>query len=112
VHSNNNLAGERFRMSRHTKGPWHVEKKDRFYAIYSESVPLGIVSPKFLKDKYAAGSNANLMATAPQLLDTLKTVLEHLDNCMIVTCDGFKVNDCDLRKSISDAIMKAQGYRI
>jgi hypothetical protein len=98
-------------MSRHTKAPWHVQKKTKYYAVYSEDTPLALVLPNYIKDKNAAESNANLIATAPQLLETLKRVLEHLDNCMLVTHDGFKIDASSLRASIADAIMKGEGYR-
>lgn len=99
-------------MSRYTKAPWHVQKNEKAYIVYSENKPLAVVLSDYIKDKFAAEANAQLIATAPQLLMTLKKVLEHLDNCMIVTCDGFKTNDSNLRTSIADAIMKAEGYRL
>jgi hypothetical protein len=104
--------GVKFAMNRHTKAPWHVKKKAKYYAVYSENTPLALVLPNYIKDKNAAEANAYLFATAPQLLSTLKKVLEHLDNCMIVTCDGFKTDDSSLRASIADAIMRGEGYRL
>jgi hypothetical protein len=99
-------------MSQRTKAPWRVEKKDKYYAVYAENAPLALVLSNYLSDKSAAEANATLMATAPQLLETLKKVMEHLENCMIVTCDGFKLNDSSLREAVVDAIMRAEGYRI
>jgi hypothetical protein len=99
-------------MSRHTKAPWHVKKKDKYYAIYSENTPLALVLPNYIKNKNVAEANADLIATAPQLLQTLKKVLEHLDNCMIVTHDGFRIDHSSLRASIADAIMRGEGYRL
>jgi hypothetical protein len=98
-------------MSQHTKGPWKVRKGDKYYAVCSGHVPLAAVLPQYIKDEFAAEANARLMATAPQLLEALRKVLDHLDNCMIVTCDGYKINDTTLRESIVDALMKAEGYR-
>jgi hypothetical protein len=98
-------------MSRHTEAPWHIEKKQKYYAVMSKDAPLALVMPNYVQAESAAEANAGLMATAPLLLETLKKVLEHLDNCMIVTCDGFKINDSSLRKCIVDAIMRAEGYR-
>jgi len=100
-----------YSMSRHSQGPWHVKKKEKYYAVYSNNVPISVVLPNYVKEKSTVEANASLIATAPQLLQTLREVLEHLDNCMIVTCDGFKVNDSGLRESITDAIMKAEMYR-
>jgi hypothetical protein len=98
-------------MSRHTEGPWQVKKKSNYYAVYSKNVPLAAVLPNYIRDQSAAKANAILMASAPQLLEALKKVLEHLDNCMIVTCEGFKVDDSSLRKFVVDAVMRAEGYR-
>jgi hypothetical protein len=99
-------------MSRHTQAPWRIIKKDQYYAVCAGNAPLALVFPDFVKDKKTLEANASLIANAPLLLKTLKMVLEHLENCMIVTCDGFKINDSSLRKSIVDAIMRGEGYTI
>jgi len=52
------------------------------------------------------------MASAPRLLEVIKEIKEHLDNNMIVTEEGLKINDSHLRKSIIDAILRAEGYRV
>jgi formate dehydrogenase maturation protein FdhE len=52
------------------------------------------------------------MATAPRLLAIIKEIKEHLDNNMIVTVEGLKINDSHLRESIIDAILRAEGYRL
>jgi hypothetical protein len=52
------------------------------------------------------------MATAPRLLELIKEIKEHLDNNMIVTEEGLKINDSHLRESIIDAILRAEGYRL
>jgi hypothetical protein len=99
-------------MSRHTEAHWRIIKKDRYYAVCAGNAPLALVFPDFVKDKNTLEANASLIANAPVLLETLKKVLERLDNCLIVTCDGFKINDSSLRESIVDAIMRGEGYRI
>jgi hypothetical protein len=98
-------------MSRYTKAPWRVKKKDKYYAICAENDPLALVFPDYAKDKNTFQANVSLIANAPLLLETLKLVAEHLENCMIVTCDGFKINDRSLRQSVFDAIMRAEGYK-
>jgi hypothetical protein len=103
--------GAGFAMSRHTKTPWRVIKKDKYYAVCAGNAPLALVFPDYVKDKNTLEANASLIANAPLLLETLKLVAEHLENCMIVTCDGFKINDRSLRQSVFDVIMKAEGYR-
>ncbi|MCU0644209.1 MAG: hypothetical protein MUC94_08090 [bacterium] len=51
------------------------------------------------------------MAAAPRLLEVLWEIKGHLDNNLIVTEDGVKINDSHLRESIVGAILKAEGYR-
>jgi len=98
-------------MSRHTEGPWNIKMKQKYYAVLSKNIPLALVLPNYIKNRSATEANASLIATAPELLKALKKVLEHLDNCMIVTREGFKINDSSLRESVVDAIMRAEGYR-
>lgn len=85
--------------------------KQKYYAVLSKNIPLALVLPNYIKNRSATEANASLIATAPELLKALKKVLEHLDNCMIVTREGFKINDSSLRESVVDAIMRAEGYR-
>jgi hypothetical protein len=98
-------------MSQHTQTPWRVKKVDKYHAVYSDDVPLALVLSKYVSDKHVAESNAILMANAPLLLKALKKVMEHLENSMVVTREGFKINDGELRALVADAIAKAEGYR-
>jgi hypothetical protein len=100
-------------MSRYTPGPWQVKKEKGTYGVFSgDGSLLAITLPDDLKDKNAHKANACLMATAPRLLEVVKAIKEHLDNNMIVTGDGYKLNDRGLRESITDAILRAEGYRL
>jgi len=99
-------------MSRFTPGPWHVEEEKGSYGVFSNDALLAITLSDDLPDKGAAKANASLMATAPRLLEIIKDIKEHLDNNMIVTGEGLKINDSHLRESIIDAIMRAEGYRL
>ena len=100
-------------MSRYTPGPWQVKEEKGTYGVFSgDDSLLAITLPDDIKDKNALKANANLMATAPRLLEVIKEIKEHLDNNMIVTGDGYKLNDRDLRESITDAILRAEGYRL
>lgn len=98
-------------MSRFTPGPWHVEEEEGAYGVFSSDELLAIILPEDVKEKEAARANAYLMAAAPRLLQVLWEIKEHLDNNLIVTADGVKINDSHLRESIVDAILKAGGYR-
>jgi hypothetical protein len=79
--------------------------------VFSNDALLAVALSDDLKDKNTAKANAHLMASAPQLLEVIKAVKEHLDNNLIVTGEGLKINDSHLRESIIDTIMKAEGYR-
>jgi hypothetical protein len=98
-------------MSRFSPGPWHVEEENGSYGVFSNDALLAVALPDDVKDKDAAKANAHLMASAPRLLEVIKQIKEHLDNNLIVTGEGLKINDSHLRKSIIDAILKAEGYR-
>ena len=99
-------------MSRFSPGPWHVEEEKGSYGVFSNDALLAVTLSDDLKDKDAAKANAHLMASAPLLLEVIKQIKEHLDNNMIVTEEGLKINDSHLRDSIIDAILRAEGYRI
>ena len=99
-------------MSRFTPSPWHVEEENGAYGVFRDDSLLSIVIADDLQDNHVAKANALLMASAPRLLEVVKQFKDHLENNMIVTADGYKVNDRDLRESINDAILRAEGYRI
>ncbi len=99
-------------MSRFSPGPWHVEEENNSYGIFSKDALLAITLSDELNDKDAAKANAQLMASAPRLLEVVKEIKEHLDNNLIVTGEGLKINDTHLRESIIDAIMRAEGFRV
>ena len=98
-------------MSRYTPGPWLVKEENGSYGVFSNDALLAVTLSDDIQDKDAAKANAHLMATAPLLLEIIKDIKEHLDNNMIVTAEGLKINDSHLRESIIDAILRAEGYR-
>jgi hypothetical protein len=99
-------------MSRFTPGPWLVKEENGSYGVFSNDALLAITLSDDIQDKDAEKANAHLMATAPRLLEIIKEIKEHLDNNMIVTEEGLKINDSHLRESIIDAILRAEGYRL
>ena len=56
-------------------------------------------------------SDAFLIAAAPQLLEVCKHINAVLENNLIVTADGYKINDANIREALLDAILRAEGYR-
>jgi len=99
-------------MSPYTPGAWLVKEESGSYGVFSGDSLLTITLSDDIQDKGAVKANANLMATAPRLLEVIKQIKEHLDNNMIVTGEGLSINDSHLRESIIDAILRAEGYRV
>ena len=97
-------------MSRFTPGPWHVEEENGAYGVFSNEALLAITLPDDMQDKDAEKANAHLMATAPLLLKIIKEIKDHLDNNLIVTEEGLKINDSHLRESISTPIAPPDGH--
>ncbi len=98
-------------MSRSTPGPWHVEEEDGVPGVFAGEALLAVSLVDDIQDAAAAKANANLMAAAPRLLEVVKEIKEHLDNNVLVTADGLKINDSHLREAILDAILRADGCR-
>jgi hypothetical protein len=98
-------------MSRSTPGPWHVEEENGAYGVFAKEALLAVSLTDDIQDEETAKANARLMAAAPLLLEVIKEIKEHLDNNVIVTADGLKINDSQLREAIIDAILRAEGYR-
>ena len=45
------------------------------------------------------------------MLEACSRIYSILENSIVVTPEGFKMNCSDIRKSLADAIMRAKGYR-
>ena len=95
-------------MSRFSPGPWHVEEEKGSYGVFSNDALLAVTLSDDVKDKDAAKANAHLMASAPRLLEVIKAIKEHLDNNLIVTGEGLKINDSHLRESIYKGRTKSE----
>ncbi len=87
-------------MSRSTPGPWHVEEENGAYGVFAKEALLAVSLTDDIQDEETAKANARLMAAAPLLLEVIKEIKEHLDNNVIVTADGLKINDSQLREAI------------
>jgi len=56
-------------------------------------------------------ANAYLLAAAPHLYKVCQKLHALLQNSLIVTHEGIRINDSDLRQSLLEALMRAGGYR-
>jgi hypothetical protein len=98
-------------MKMRTPGPWQVKIKEEAIGILGNDSSLVAVMRRKKADADERLSDAYLIAAAPLLLDICKKVLAVLENNLIVTAEGFKINDSHIRAALLDAIMRAEGYR-
>ena len=94
-----------------TPGFWHVDGKNGAIGVFSGDIPVAMVMSQGKNSEDTQRANAYLLAAAPKLFKVCKKLKETLENCLIVTSEGLKVNDSDLRESLLDAILVAEGYR-
>lgn len=95
-------------MKRRTPGPWSIKKNGEGIGVIGRDSSM-IALLQAAMD--ARVSDAYLIAAAPLLLDVCKAINAVLENNLIVTAEGFKINDAQIRESLLDAILKAEGYR-
>ena len=98
-------------MEKSVSGSWRVKKKDEAVAVMGDDSSVVAVLPRKKNGGDTRIKEAYLFAAAPQLFDVCRTIHSILENNLIVTPEGFKINCSDLKKSLLDAIMRAKGYR-
>lgn len=98
-------------MNMRTPGPWFIKIKDEAIGIMGKDSSLVAVMRRKKADVDTRVSDAQLIAAAPLLLDACKNIMAVLENNLIVTAEGFKINDSHIRESLVDAVMRAEGYR-
>jgi hypothetical protein len=95
-----------------TTGAWHLEEEDGTFGVFAGEALLALVLPDNVQDTPTQKANAHLMASAPLLLRACKKVSELLGNGLVVTQDGFKIDAQEVKGLLTDAILRAQGYRV
>ena len=98
-------------MSERTPGPWYVKKKDEAIGVLGKGSCLVAVMRRKKGDDDKRVADANLIAAAPLLLEACLKLKDLLENNLVVTAEGFKINDASARQFLLDAIMTAEGYR-
>jgi hypothetical protein len=98
-------------MKLRTPGPWSVKNNGKRIDVVGNDASCVAQLPTGGSNSRLQVSDAHLIAAAPLLLDVCKNLNALLENNLIVTADGFKINDADLRESLLDAILRAEGYR-
>jgi len=98
-------------MEKSANGSWYVKKKDEAIGVFGADSSIVAVLPKKKTGNDTRVAEAYLFAAAPQLFEVCRIMHSILENSLIVTPEGFKINCADIKKSLIDAIMRAKGYR-
>jgi hypothetical protein len=98
-------------MGKHAPGPWHVKKKGEAVGVIGDDSSVVAVFPRKRNGDDTRVNEAYLLAAAPLMLEACSRIYSILENSIVVTPEGFKMNCSDIRKSLADAIMRAKGYR-
>jgi hypothetical protein len=94
-----------------TPGLWHVREMNGAVGVFSGETPVALALSQGGQALDTQRANADLMAAAPLLLEVCNRLHKMLENSFIVTPEGFKINDSELRELLLDAILRAKGYR-
>ena len=92
-------------------GPWYVKRNGETVTILGEDSSVVAVLPTKGPADTSWVAQAYVMAAAPQLLDICTQVKSVLENNLVVTSDGFKINCSELQVSLLNAILRAAGCR-
>jgi len=98
-------------MEKSANGSLQVKKKDGAVGIFGADSSVVAVLPKKKTGDDTRVAEAYLFAAAPQLFEVCRTIHSILENSLIVTPEGFKINCSDIKISLRDAILRAKGYR-
>lgn len=96
-------------MFRCTPGKWRVIRANGRCCVEADGVTVAAIEPA---DGDVEQGNAHLIAAAPVLLAACKQAKNLLENSLLVTPEGFRIDDRDLRETLLDAILRAEGYRV
>ncbi len=91
-------------------GSWRVTQKGASVAILRPDasivaeLPVGGSPQTKIAEAYA-------IAAAPELLDMCNRVKSMLENNLLVTAEGFKIDCSELRENLLSTILRARGCR-
>jgi hypothetical protein len=98
-------------MDKHAPSPWLVEKDGTAVRVVGSDSSVVAVLPDKKNGDTSWIKEAYLIAAAPQLFEACCKINSILENSLIVTPEGFKINCSDIRISLTDAILRAVGCR-
>jgi hypothetical protein len=90
---------------------WRVKKKGEAVGVIAENSSVVAVLPRKKAGEDTRIKEAYLLAAAPLLFDACSKINSVLESSLIVTPEGIKINCTDIKKSLSDALLRAMGYR-
>jgi hypothetical protein len=86
-------------------GPWRLRKNGNSVAVVrSDASVVASLLPARIAEAYA-------IAAAPQLLGICARIKSVLENNLVVTSEGFRIDCDDLREDLLAAILRAKGCR-
>jgi hypothetical protein len=98
-------------MEKSAIGSLYVKKKNESIGVFGADSSVVAVLPKKKNGDDTRIAEAYLFAAAPQLFEVCRKIHSILENSLIVTPEGFKINCSDIKISLRDAILRAKGYR-
>lgn len=98
-------------MEKRAKGSWRVKKKGEAVGVIEANSSVVAVLPRKKAGEDTRVKEAYLLAAAPLLFDACSKINSILESSLIVTPEGIKINCTDIKKSLSEALLRAMGYR-
>jgi len=98
-------------MEKRPNGSWRVKKKGEAVGVIGNDSSVVAVFPRKNNSDDTRINEAYLLAAAPLMLEVCTKIHSILENNLVVTPEGFKINISDIQEFLVDAIMRAKGYR-
>ena len=98
-------------MEKSANGFWTVQKKGEAIGVMGADSAFVAVLPRKKDAEDTRIKDAYLLAASPLLFEACCKISSILENSLIVTPEGFKINCSDVMKFLSNALARARGYR-
>jgi hypothetical protein len=98
-------------MKKPSSSPWRVKKNGEAIHILDKDSSVVAVLPTHNGRLNASIPEAYAIAAAPQLLEICTRLKLILENNLIVTAEGFKIDCSEIREGLLGAILRARGFR-
>jgi hypothetical protein len=98
-------------MKKSTAASWRVKKNGETINILGKGPSVIAVLPRNNGSANATIQEAYVIAAAPQILEVCTRLKSVLENSLIVTPEGFKIDFSEIREGLLSAILRAKGCR-